>query len=602
MKIKVSDYIIKFLEDSGIDTCFCITGGASAHLFDSLRKSSIKYVCNYHEQACAMSAEGYARVSNKPALVLVTNGPGSSNTLTGVAGAFQDSLPMIVISGQVPLKQTLLSSNATLRQYGVQELDIISMVTSITKYAVQVRSATKIKYILERAFYETTHGRMGPVFLDIPLDIQNSLIEVNELESYTPHVNVNKMNIDISILVDSISKARYPLFVIGNGLHVSKSERLFLEILDKLQIPVAATWAAKDIMDHNNPLYAGNFGIMGERFGNFAIQNADLLIILGSRMSIPCIGYSTELFSPNSYKIMVDIDVEESKKNSIQIDYLFNTDLNQFLGALSEFIYTKGYSLNNKHKDWIEKIQLLKNKYPVFLDEYNYTPTKINSFYFMEKLSPFLNENNIVVTDMGTSFTCTMQSLKTDGLFRLFTSYSLCPMGFGLPGAIGAYYGSKNKSIICICGDGGIQMNIQELQTLIHNKIPIKIFVLNNNGYLAISLMQDNLFEGKYIGSNSSSGVSSPKFSAVASAYGIKSFVVNNQTELNKLLPEILSLNETVLCEIMMVENQKLIPKLQSQRDVSGNFISASLENMFPYLPKEELNEIMIDYKVSQKK
>lgn len=594
MKMKASDFIIKFLENVGIDTCFCVTGGAAAHLFDSLRKSSIRYICNYHEQACAMSAEGYARVCNKPALVLVTNGPGSSNTLTGIAAAFQDSIPMIVISGQVPLKQTLLSSNATLRQYGVQELDIISMVSSITKYAIQIRNVEKIRYILERAFYEATNGRMGPVFLDIPLDIQNSMVEIGELESFAPKKHLSNQDVDIKFLLGAIAKSKRPLFVIGNGVHLSQSEQLFLTIMDRLQIPVVATWAAKDILDYKSRLYAGNFGIMGERFGNFAIQNADLLIILGSRMSIPCIGYNTDLFSPNSFKIMVDVDDEEAKKNSIQIDRLYNIDLNKFLFALSAHIKTEFYNSNKNFNEWIEKTQLWKEKYPVFLDEYNYTQNRVNSFYFIEKLSSFLGSESVVVTDMGTSFTCTMQSMKTNGLFRLFTSYSLCPMGFGLPAAIGAYYATNNKSIICICGDGGIQMNIQELQTIIHNKIPIKIFILNNNGYLAISLMQDNLFEEKYIGSNISSGVSSPKFHAIASAYGIKSFVANNQNELDSLMPEILASNEAVLCEIMMVENQKLIPKLQSQRDENGNFISASLENMFPYLPNEELNQIMI--------
>jgi acetolactate synthase-1/2/3 large subunit len=576
--IKVSDYVFDFLKSKGIDTIFSVSGGAAAHLLNSVAERDFKYICNYHEQACAMAAEGYARIANKPACVLVTNGPGSTNTLTGVVGAYQDSIPMIIISGQVPVDQSLGSlKDIKLRQLGVQECDIISMVKPITKYAIQITNPNNIVSCLEKAYQEATTGRKGPVWLDIPLDIQNAKIDPKEYF--------------VDDVIDIILKSKKPIIVTGNGIHLSNSEKEFLEIKDKLQIPIISTWTSKDLLNHNDPLFVGNFGLLGERAGNFAVQNADLLLILGSRMSIPNIGYQHQSFSPNSIKIMVDIDENELKKPTIKIDYPINKDLKFFLSILKA-------KLENKNipdwTNWINKTQSWKEKYPVFQPEYKINNEKINSFYFMEVLSNKLTDNNIVVTDMGTSYTCTMQSLQMNGKSRLFTSSACCSMGFGLPGAIGAYFADPSKDIILIAGDGGLQMNIQELQTIIHNKIPLKIFLLNNNGYLAISLMQDNLFKGKYIGSNPDSGVSNPNFTKLADAYGFKTYILNNNTELENKIDEILNTEGPVLCEIMMIENQLLIPRVQSSKDSNGKIISNSLENMFPYLSDDEMKEIML--------
>ena len=576
--IKVSDYVFDFLKSKGIDTIFSVSGGAAAHLLNSVAERDFKYICNYHEQACAMAAEGYARIANKPACVLVTNGPGSTNTLTGVVGAYQDSIPMIIISGQVPVDQSLGSlKDIKLRQLGVQECDIISMVKPITKYAIQITNPNNIVSCLEKAYQEATTGRKGPVWLDIPLDVQNAKIDPKEYF--------------VDDIIDIILKSKRPIIVTGNGIHLSNSEKEFLEIKDKLQIPIVSTWTSKDLLNHNDPLFVGNFGLLGERAGNFAVQNADLLLILGSRMSIPNVGYQHQSFSPNSIKIMVDIDENELKKPTIKIDYPINKDLKFFLSVFK----TK---LKNQNipdwTNWINKTRGWKKKYPVFQSEYKTNDGKINSFYFMEVLSDKLTDNNIVVTDMGTSYTCTMQSLQMNGKARLFTSSACCSMGFGLPGAIGAYFADPNKDIILIAGDGGLQMNIQELQTIIHNKIPLKIFLLNNNGYLAISLMQDNLFKGKYIGSNPDSGISNPNFTKLADAYGFKTYILNNNTELENKIDEILNTEGPVLCEIMMVENQLLIPRVQSSKDKNGKIISNSLENMFPYLSDDEMKEIML--------
>jgi acetolactate synthase-1/2/3 large subunit len=587
--IKVSDYVFDFLKLKGVDTIFSVSGGAAAHLLNSVAEKDFKYICNYHEQACAMAAEGYARIANKPACVLVTNGPGSTNTLTGVVGAYQDSIPMIIISGQVPINQSLGSlKDITLRQLGVQECDIISMVKPITKYAIQITDPLTVPYHMEIAYKKATTGRMGPVWLDIPLDIQSALIEPEDfiIDEYTKITDY-----DIEKITNIILQSKKPLIITGNGIHLSKTEHYFRILKNKLNIPIVSTWTSKDLMNYNDPLFVGNFGLLGERAANFAVQNADLLLVLGSRLSIPNIGYQSHLFSPNSIKIMVDIDINELNKPTIKIDYPINEDLNNFIPDILESLYNKDIPNWN---EWNNRTQLWKLKYPIFQPEYKTNTNRINSFYFMEVLSKKLTDNNIIVTDMGTSYTCTMQSLQMNGKNRLFTSSACCSMGFGLPGAIGAYFADPTKDIILIVGDGGFQMNIQELQTINYYKIPLKIFLLNNNGYLAISLMQDNLFKGKHIGSTPESGVSNPNFNKIAEAYGFEKYTVSNNTELEEKIDFILN-TETgfTLCEIMMVENQLLIPRVQSSKDKNGKIISNSLENMFPYLNDEEMKEIM---------
>jgi len=586
--IKVSDYIFDFLKSKGIDTIFSVSGGAAAHLLNSVAEKDFTYINNYNEQACAMAAEGYARIANKPACVLVTNGPGSTNTLTGVLGAFQDSIPMIIISGQVPVNQSLGSVSVDLRQLGVQECDIISMVRPITKYAIQITDPATISNHLAIAYNTATTGRMGPVWLDIPLDVQSSLTEPTDWKI----TNIpDTAEYDPKEIIDLIFKAKKPVIITGNGIHLSRTESYFKTLKNKLKIPVVSTWTSKDLMSNNDPLFVGNFGLLGERAANFAIQNADLLLILGSRLSIPNVGYQSHLFSPNSIKIMVDIDNNEINKPTLKIDYPIIEDLKYFIPNLLA-------ELNNridlpKWTEWIDKTQSWKAKYPVFQPEYKANTERINSFYFMEVLSSKLTDNSIIVTDMGTSYTCTMQSLQMNGKNRLFTSSATCSMGFGLPGAIGAYFADPTKDIILIAGDGGLQMNIQELQTINHYKIPIKIFLLNNNGYLAISLMQDNLFKGKYIGSNPQSGVSNPDFLGLARAYGFETFNFINNTELEENIDSVLRQKGPTFCEIKMVKNQLLSPRVQSSRDAYGKIISNSLENMFPYLSEEEMKEIM---------
>lgn len=591
--MKLSDYVFDFMSEKLIDTIFSVSGGAAAHLLNSVaERNDFKFICNYHEQSCAMAAESYARLMNKPACVLLTNGPGSTNAITGVSGAYGESIPMIIISGQVPtnLSLDILSDDVNLRQLGVQECDIISSVKSMTKYAVHITDPKEIRYHLEKAYYLATTGRGGPVWLDIPLDVQNAQIEIDDLFGYEPPEEYCiSTDYDTDEVINLIVNAKKPLIIAGNGIHLSNTENLFLELKEKLQIPVVATWTAKDLIDVDDGLFIGNFGIMGERAANIAVQNSDLLLILGSRLSVPNIGYNFQSFSPDSIKIMVDIDVNELNKPTIKIDLPIQDDLNNFFSDLLVKLDT--INLPND-QSWRNLTNSWKLKYPVFQPEYKNNKTKINSFYFMEVLSDKLTDDSIVVTDMGTSFTCSMQSLKMNGHNRLFTSSSQSSMGFGLPGAIGSYFAFPKKNVILIAGDGGFQMNIQELQSVVHYNIPIKMFILNNNGYLAISLMQDNLFNSRYIGSNLNSGVSSPDFSKVSDAYGIKSFKFNDNTELENGIDEVLSYDGPVLCEIMMVENQLLVPRVQSKKDTHGNIKSTTLDDMFPHLSNDEKQSI----------
>jgi acetolactate synthase I/II/III large subunit len=589
MKIKLSDYVFNFLKSKEIDTVFTVSGGAAAHLLDSLGKANLKYICNAHEQACAMAAEGYARIYNKPALVLVTNGPGSSNTITGVLGAFQESIPMIVISGQVPINQSMtsLDKNIKLRQLGVQECDIIEIIKSITKYSIKITNEYDIKRVLENAYYECMNSRKGPVWIDIPIDIQSKIIDTDKLSSFSVPIDLNEPY-DYSSVIDLLKNAKKPLIITGNGIHLSNTESKFKTLINKLNIPIISSWTSKDLFNYDDKLFVGTYGIIGERAGNFALQSADVLLILGSRLSILNIGYQTQLFSPNSKKIMVDIDKNELHKPTIKIDVPIKMDLGRFF---DEFNFLTQNIQFNSWTDWKFHVTNLKNKYPVFKENHKTSPSKINSFHFMEILSKKIT-NEIVVTDMGTSYTCTMQALRTNGKIRLFTSSACCAMGFGLPGSIGACIGG-NKKVICIAGDGGFQMNIQELQTVRHYNLPIKIFILNNNGYSAISLMQDNLFNSNYVGSNSNSGVSAPNFTKIAEAYGLKSFKFDNINDLEHKIDEVINYDGPVLCEISMIENQILIPRVQSKKDEHGNIKSNSLENMFPYLPDDELTNII---------
>ena len=590
--LKVSDYIIEFLIENNIDTIFTLSGGFIGPILNSLSKYNIKYYCLCHEQASAMAADAYYRISRKPCCLLVTNGPGASNTITGVIGAFQDSIPIFILSGNVPIFQSLDSQELPLRQLGVQELNIIPIVKSFTNYAKSIKNKEDLIETLKTAYDKCLSGRMGPVWVEIPLDIQNQTLDIeteNKILEKEEKQLINldlKTNINYESIIDKINSSKRPLFVIGNGIWLSKTEIIFKEILEKTQIPVVVSWLAKDVIKNNHPLYFGDIGILGERFANFAIQKCDLLICLGCRLTITQIGYDTEGFSRESFKIMVDIDNSELEKKIIHIDLKINEDLSVFLNNFDLYLSTKKieYSLFNK---WMDKLNYWKNKFPSYDTDID-LDGDVNSYYFSKHFSSLLKPNTNIVTDTGSSSFSIFQSivLNQENL-RLFTASGQCSMGYGLPGAIGTHIADRTKEIILIVGDGGFQMNIQELQSVIYYNIPVKIFIFNNSGYLAIKLMQKNLFKENYVGSNIKSGVSSPDFNKVAESYGLKTFSINKNNEIDIILPEIMDYKGPCLCHIKMIPEQLIIPRVQSM----GN--NKSLEFMFPYIDEEELKMIL---------
>lgn len=595
MLVRLSDYVFSFIAGLDVKEIFAVCGGGSMHLVDSVGiNKELKYIATHHEQAAAMAAEGYSRISGNLGVALVTSGPGGTNTITGVCGAWIDSIPIIFISGQVTT-DTLIG-NTGLRQFGIQEANIIELVKPITKYAVTITDPTQIKYYLQKVIYLATSGRPGPVWLDIPLDIQSKIINPRELISFNPNELKEKkhtrlLKSQVKKCIELLRKAKRPVIISGYGIRLAKAERVFQDLIDKLKIPVVCSWTSSDLLPYIHNLYVGRSGIMGDRSGNFTVQNSDLLLIIGSRMSIPQVGYNYSVFAREAKKIMVDIDEKEMKKTSLKIDLPINADAKEFLLELLTQIKERKIILDCL--DWIKRCQQWKSKYPVVLPEYKKIKDGVNSFYFIDVLSEKLDNNAVIVTDMGTAFTCTMQTFKIKYGQRLFTSSGHSPMGFGLPGAIGACFATGKKKVICIVGDGGLQMNIQELQTLVHYNLPIILFVLNNGGYLTIKLMQQNNF-GRYVGSEPTSGLSFPDIVKIANAYGIKAERISNNEELHAKIDNVLVQNEPFICEIMMPENQLLIPRVPSLKNPDGTIASRPIEELYPFLSREEFLQNMI--------
>lgn len=593
--MKLSDYIFSFIAGLGVKEVFAVCGGAAMHLVDSLgTNEDLEYIATHHEQAAAMAAEGYARISGRPGVALVTSGPGGTNAITGVCGAWIDSIPTIFISGQVT--SDTLSGGTGLRQFGIQEIDITRLVKPITKYSVTITDPTMIKYHLEKAAYLATTGRPGPVWLDIPLDIQSKLINTDELISFNPeevkqHSQHGLLKIQVSECIKLLQKAKRPVIICGYGIRLAGAEKEYYQLVERLKIPVISSWTTSDLIPTSHEFYIGRSGIMGDRAGNFTVQNSDLLLIIGSRMSVPQAGYNYKTFARETKKIIVDIDEAELKKPSIKIDIPVHADAKEFIVELLQQLNGKKIFLKNN--EWLQRCQDWKLKYPVVLPEYKEYREAVNSFYFIDVLSEKLGNDAVVVTDMGTSFTCTMQTFMTKAGQRLFTSSGHASMGFGLPGAIGACFASGKRKTICISGDGGLQMNIQELQTIVHYKLPLILFVLNNGGYLTIKLMQQNHF-GRYVGSDKNSGLSCPDIIKVATAYGLKTGRIANNDELHDKIDYILAEPGPFVCEIIMREDQPLIPRVSSLKKPDGTIVSKPLEDMYPFLSREEFFENMI--------
>lgn len=588
--IKLSDYIAKRLKEfHNIKHFFMVSGGGAMHLNNSFG-SYIPYICNHHEQASAICAEGYARVNQQLAVVNVTTGPGGLNCLNGVFGQWTDSVPVLYISGQVKYSTTMASCpDLKLRQLGDQEVDIISVVKPLTKYAVMVTDANEIKYHLDKAIYEATHGRFGPVWLDIPMNIQASMIDEKKLKEFKePKVKEYKAN--INKVIEKIQKSKRPLIIAGHGIRLSNTQQEFYKLMGKLKIPVVTTFNGLDLLETDNKYYVGRVGTIGQRAGNFALQNADLILCLGTRNNIRQVSYNWENFAKNSFKIVVDIDNNELQKPLVKPDLSINCNLKNFMPLLN-----KSIKKVNNYSNWLNFCTNLKNKY-CFL---NYQETKQNKniiepYHFTYTLTKCLKENDIFVMANGSACVCSFQNAIIKNNQRFILNSGNASMGYGLPASIGACVSSNKRNVICLEGDGSIMMNIQELQTIKYNNLPIKIFVINNNGYSSIRQTQRNFFKGQMTGSGIDSGVSVPNFIKIGKSFGLKTKRIKNPKKMEQEIKEVLKSKEPILCEVMVEKEYAFYPKLSAKKLPGGTMVSPTLEDMYPFLDREEFNNNII--------
>jgi len=598
--MKLSNYIFQTLVDKGLDTVFLVTGGGAMHLNDAIgRVKGLQFICNHHEQASAIAAEGYARVANKPAILNVTTGPGGVNALNGVFGAFTDSIPMIVLSGQVK-RETMLSSYDVpgLRQLGDQEIEIIPMVKGITKYAVTVTDPNTIRYHLEKAFFLATHGRPGPVWLDIPVDVQSAMIDEKMLEGFTPgkedQIDNSQLEKDVLKVIEKISNAERPVVIASTGIRLANAMQEFEKAIELLGVPVTTAWS-HDVIHYDHLQYIGKQGSIGDRAGNFAVQNADVLFMIGTRMPIRQVSYNWENFAPSAYKIHIDIDKAELIKPTMKNDLPLNYDAKDFLQALIRALKEKKDYDKSKFTNWVKWCLERKKKYPAVLPHHKNPERPINAYYFLNELQQQLTSDDVIVCGDATACIVTFQTSQIKKGQQLFSNSGAASMGFDLPAAIGAATAAPDKRIICLAGDGSIQMNIQELQTLAQHKWNIKIFVLDNDGYLSIKSTQNNFF-GLSVGSSPESGVTFPDMEKIGNAYGIPSLTLKDFDFIEDL-EKILAMEGPVLCNVKLDPEQVFEPKLSSKQLLDGKMVSAPLHDMFPFLSQEELASNMINSK-----
>lgn len=591
--IKVTDYIAKRLKEHGVEHFFMVSGGGAMHLNDSLGHA-IPYTANHHEQACAIAAEGYARVNQKMAVVNVTTGPGGLNTLNGVMGQWTDSVPVLYLSGQVKYTTTMDScKEIPLRQLGDQEVDIISVVKPLTKYAEMVRNPREIKYHLDRAIYVATHGRMGPVWLDIPMNVQGAMIDEKDLIEFTAPEKQKICDTKIDTVVRALKAAKRPLVVAGHGIRLSNQIDNFSKLIDAMNIPVVTTFNGFDLMDTGHPLFAGRIGTVGQRSGNFVLQNADVILFLGTRNNIRQASYNWENFASDATKIVVDIDKAELDKPTVRPDIAINADLRDFIPGLLKV------AGNYAEPDWAKYCHDIKQKYS-FENSPEYTQKKdepINVYHFVHELTSIMPNNAIMVAANGSACVCAHQVGIVKSGQRQFWNSGDASMGYDLPAAIGAAYQANGKPVVCLAGDGSIMMNLQELETISYNKLPIKIFVINNNGYSSIRQTQRNFFDGRMTGSGIDSGVGIPKFAKIASAFDIPTISISKPSELKSGIEKALATKGPVLTEVFTEQEYAFLPKLSARKLPDGSMVSPSLEDMFPFVDRAEYAKNMIKNK-----
>ena len=615
-KVRLSDYIARRLHEHGVRHVFMLTGGGAMHLNDAMgRVDGLQYVCCHHEQALAMAAESYTRLSGRLAALNVTTGPGGINALNGVHGAYTDSIAMIVVSGQA--KRETLASNAPvrLRQLGDQEVDIVSMVKPITKFAAMVTDPLDIRYLLEKALWLAETGRPGPVWLDVPIDVQSALIDPADLHGFDPRregygrdfalpaeygwLTGPELEDAARRTVAAIRDAERPVLLPGTGIRISGEYERFLAIADKLGIAVAPAWNAQDLVAEDHPLYVGRPGTVGDRSGNFAVQNADCVLVLGCRLNIRQISYNFASFARAAKKIMVDVDAAEMAKPTLAIDMPIHADLKQFLPALERAL--EGYETPKAHSAYVGWAMERRAKYHPVLAEYWDTKGVVNPYCFTEALFEQLAEDEVVVMADATAAVVTVQAARLKQGQRLYSNSGAASMGYDLPATIGAWHAMQLdprtaavKRIICMAGDGSIMQNLQELQTIAGQGIPAKIFLYNNSGYHSIRQSQQAHFQGFSVGCGPDSGVTFPDFGKVAAAFGFAYTRTSDHSDVRDAVRRTLAADGPAICEIMTDKAQQFAPKLSSKKLDDGTMVTAPLEDLAPFLPREELEANML--------
>lgn len=605
MKQRLADYVADFLVNHGVEDCFSVVGGGAMHLNDALgHKEGLKVTYNHHEQACAIAAEAYARLDNKIAAVCVTTGPGGTNALTGVVGGWLDSIPMFIISGQVRYDTTAryamqYTGGMPLRAMGDQEYDIVKSVAPMTKYAVMIEDPKTIRYHLERAWHLATTGRPGPVWIDIPVNFQGGYIETDELEGYDPSEDdvLLPPAVDdetIKTILEKIASAKRPVFHAGYGIRLSGAYDVFRTVAEKLNIPVVTYWNAVDLIEDDSSLYCGRAGNMGDRPGNWAIQNADLILAVGTRISIRQVGYNWKTWARAAEVIMVDIDQAELKKPTLHVEMPVWADAKDFLTKMNQLIGES--SPVSTVGEWLATCNRWKKEYPAVLPrQWEENGKTANVYAFIRYLSSRLPENSLTAVSNGACCVVGNQAYVIQKGSRMANNSAVASMGYGLPAAIGTCIGGGRRTTICLEGDGSIMMNLQELQTVLTNRLPIKIFLINNNGYHSIRITQNNLFkEHCKVGIGPESGdLSFPEFRKIAEAFGYPYYSASSNAEMKKVVNEVLALDGPVLCEIFTDTTQVWEPKSSTKRLPDGTLVSPPLEDLAPFLPREELERNM---------
>lgn len=578
MKKRVADIIAEILIEHGITDIFSVVGGGAMFLNDAFgHNEKLNVMFNHHEQACAIGAEGYVRASGKMPAVCVTTGPGGTNTLTGVLGAFQDNYPMLVISGQVRYETTIDSTGLPLRFMGEQEHNIVDTVKPLTKNAVMVKKAEDIRYEVEKAIYLAQEGRRGPCWVDVPLNIQGAIVEENDLRHYEPSVVRNDW--DIRAFINEIKKAERPVILTGSAIRSTCYVEKFRKLASKLGIPVLAATYNADLMTWNHPQYYGNFGVIGGRAGNFIVQNADLIIGMGCRMAYRQIGFNYEAFSPVSRRMIIDVDKYELQKPTLRIDVPICADIRDVIDDLLSSEVS--ISVNKK---WIAYCNMLKDKFPVYLEKFNIS-NNVNPYYFIKHLQKKLPDNGVIILGNSSIAGHVLQMGIVADKQRIINNMNCGSMGYDLPAAIGAAR-ALGREVTLITGDGSIMMNLQELMTVKHYDLPVKIFICNNGGYRAIVRTQQNMFSGRFTGCTAETGVEIPEFEKVAYAFGLPYVKITNHKELEDGLNKVYSINGAVVCEMYQDKDQAIEPRVMSRKLDDGTLVSPVIDDLFPFLDR----------------